>query len=71
MPEDPGTVTPFELWLVEGVEKGFCSKVFCMTHDGAPYDEIEEALIEDGHDPCVPAVRLYPEGAKDVDTSAS
>ena len=54
----------FEQWLEYGVEKGWCSRDVCSTHDGVPSTEEEDALWEEGHDPCVHVLRLWPEGAK-------
>lgn len=46
-------------WLEYGIEKGFCSKLVCSTHDGLPSSgEEEDAEWEEGGDPCVPAVRI-------------
>ena len=39
--------------------KGWCSDVVCSTHDGLPLTEEEENEMEEGWDPCIPAIRLY------------
>ena len=31
----------FEIWLTNGVERGWVSEVFCDTHDGAPMSDEE------------------------------
>jgi len=45
-------------WYRIGVREGFCSRSFCMTHDGPPLTDEEEADYEDGGDPCIHGVRL-------------
>lgn len=50
----------FDKWLQMGITLGYCSEVACDTHDPVPLTPAEEADMEDGGDPCVPAVRLYP-----------
>lgn len=43
----------FEIWLNNGVERGWVSDPFCNTHEGDPYMTEEEAQEwEDGGDPC-------------------
>lgn len=51
-----------EEWWRLGVESGWCSEPVCDTHDGMPVTDEERERFEEGADPCVPAVRLYPEG---------
>jgi hypothetical protein len=50
----------YEQWLEVGTKHKFCSEPVCNTHNGLPSTEEEDAMWEDGGDPCVPAVRLYP-----------
>lgn len=46
-------------WLQYGIDKGWVSNAFCMTHDGDPYMTEEESQEwEDGGDPCCPVVKL-------------
>jgi hypothetical protein len=52
----------YDEWLHFGVEKGYCSRPVCDTHDGLPNTEEESQEWEEGHDPCIPAVRLWGEG---------
>jgi hypothetical protein len=52
----------FHEWLDMGMRLGYCSEPVCNTHDGLPSTEQEDAMWEDGQDPCIPAVRLMPEG---------
>jgi hypothetical protein len=51
-------VMDFDEWLRYGVEQGFCSEQFCVTHDGGPWSGKEELMWEDGEDPCRHMVRL-------------
>jgi hypothetical protein len=45
-------------WLYVGIEKGWITEGFCMTHDGDPYmTEEEEKEWEEGGDPCCPVVK--------------
>jgi len=48
----------FEQWYKIGMEKGFCSEQFCMTHDAYPLHESEERAWDEGLDPCAHMVRL-------------
>lgn len=45
-------------WLTLGIERGFCGRPRCDTHDGADMTEEEKADFEDGGDPCICVVRL-------------
>jgi hypothetical protein len=51
----------FQEWLEIGMDLGYCSEPVCNTHDGLPSTPEEDEMWEDGGDPCVPAVRLYPD----------
>ena len=43
----------FEIWLDNGIERGWITEPFCNTHDGDPYmTEEEQQEWEDGGDPC-------------------
>ena len=59
-------VPDFDTWLAIGIEHGYCSSVYCDTHDGYPpeqeaKDEIEDLLTEyEGDwDFCWAVVHLY------------
>ena len=43
----------FEIWLDNGIDRGWITEPFCNTHDGDPY-MTEEEMQEwsDGGDPC-------------------
>jgi hypothetical protein len=44
----------FEIWLENGIERGWITEPFCNTHDGDPYMTEEEAtrVGRSGGDPC-------------------
>jgi hypothetical protein len=43
----------FEIWLDNGIQRGWITEPFCNTHEGDPYmTEEEEAEWEEGGDPC-------------------
>ena len=49
----------FDIWINNGIERGWITEPFCNTHDGDPYmseEEIEE--WDQGGDPCCHVVRL-------------
>ena len=48
----------FDEWLANGIEKGWCSPVFCWTHDAPPTSEEEDAEIEGGGEVCMFCTRL-------------
>ncbi len=48
----------FANWLEYGMEQGYCTTVYCDTHDGVPLTEAELELWEEGDDPCHHSVRL-------------
>ena len=43
----------FEIWLDNGIDRGWITEPFCNTHDGDPYmSEEEQQEWEAGGDPC-------------------
>ena len=43
----------FEIWLNNGIDRGWRTEPFCNTHDGDPYmSEEEQEEWESGGDPC-------------------
>ena len=43
----------FEIWLENGIDRGWITEPFCNTHDGDPYMTEEEMKEwDDGGDPC-------------------
>lgn len=53
----------FEQWLQAGIDNRWCGPAVCDTHDGTPTSAAEDAEFDDGHDPCLHIVRLYPDAA--------
>ena len=52
-------LTEFQIWMNNGIERGWVSEVFCATHDGPPIiTEEENKEWEDGGDPCAFCVRV-------------
>lgn len=51
----------FEEWLVIGMRKEWCGPPVCVPHDGIPTTEGEDAMMEEGDDPCIHILRLYPD----------
>ncbi len=50
-------------WLNEGVSEGWVSDVACAVHDGIPHTDEEDAMWDEGLDPCEPVLRVWgPEG---------
>jgi hypothetical protein len=60
----------FEEWLDYGVSHGFCSGVYCYTHDGPPLTETEVEIYEEGSDPCCASVRLGTEALWEEEAQA-
>jgi len=49
----------FEIWLDNGIERGWITEPFCNTHEGDPYMSEEEAQEwEEGGDPCQVVVKI-------------
>ncbi len=55
-------LSTFDGWLDHGVAVGFCGEELCIQHDGTPFTADEAELFEAGDDPCVPMVRIFPDG---------
>jgi len=51
----------FDHWLKFGIEQGFCGEGLCIQHEGTPFTPDEEQRYENGDDPCVPVVRVFPD----------
>lgn len=45
-------------WIEYGLSNGYCTPVYCDTHDGTPMTEAELELWEQGEDPCHHSVRI-------------
>lgn len=66
MTEQPDT-TPdegdeFWAWVQIGRDRGWVSEPVCDTHDGPPLTTEEANEFEEGYDPCVHVLRLWPDG---------
>jgi hypothetical protein len=49
----------FNVWLENGIERGWITEPFCNTHEGDPYMSEEEAQEwEEGGDPCQVVVKI-------------
>jgi hypothetical protein len=49
----------FEIWLENGIERGWVTEPFCNTHEGDPYMTYEEAAEwEEGGDPCQVVLKI-------------
>jgi hypothetical protein len=49
----------FEIWLENGIQRGWVSQPFCNTHEGDPYmTEEEEQEWEAGGDPCQVVIKM-------------
>ena len=49
----------FEIWLENGIERGWITEPFCNTHEGDPYmDEEDQQEWEDGGDPCQVVLKI-------------
>ncbi len=50
----------FEIWLENGIERGWVTPPYCNTHDGG-YEYMDEEEVEEwdqGGDPCCHVIRL-------------
>lgn len=53
----------FQDWMQLGIDKGWISPGFCMTHEGDQYMSAEEeAEWEEGGDPCCPVFKVLVQG---------
>jgi hypothetical protein len=51
----------FDEWLQYGFEHGYCGPPVCHTHDGVPSTMGEVEQFDEGDDPCIHIIRLYPD----------
>jgi hypothetical protein len=59
-------IRDFDIWLKEGIDKGWISTVYCGTHDGPDLTEEEQSSLENGNEPCIYASRIYGTQVSDV-----
>ncbi|CAB4164858.1 hypothetical protein UFOVP828_156 [uncultured Caudovirales phage] len=52
--------TEFEIWLLQGIDKGWITEPFCSTHDGGfqYMSKEEQEEWDQGGDPCCYVIRL-------------
>jgi hypothetical protein len=57
--EELSELQEFEIWLENGIERGWVTEPFCNTHEGDSYmtDE-EQAEWEEGGDPCQVVLKI-------------
>jgi hypothetical protein len=57
--EEISEMQEFDIWLENGINRGWITDPFCNTHDGDQYmtDE-EEKEWEEGGDPCQVVVKI-------------
>ncbi len=56
-------MTDFDEWIRVGMEQGWCGPPLCATHDGTPTSAGEDEQFDEGGDPCLHVIRLYPDQA--------
>ena len=57
--DDISSYEEFEIWLNNGIDRGWITEPFCNTHEGDPFMTDEESEEwEAGGDPCCHVVRL-------------
>ena len=61
----------FAEWLAIGVTQGWVSLPVCDTHNGPPLSEVEAAGFDDGYDPCVLVMRVWPDKKNEDKSSVS
>lgn len=53
----------YDEWHALGVNRDWVGAAVCATHDGVPTTAGEDNAHEEGEDPCVHILRLYPDTA--------
>jgi hypothetical protein len=57
--ENESDFNEYEIWLDNGIERGWITEPFCNTHEGDPYMSDEEAQEwEKGGDPCQVVIKI-------------
>jgi hypothetical protein len=57
--DDVSNYQEFEIWLENGIERGWVTEPFCNTHEGDPYmTEEESEEWEAGGDPCQVVIKI-------------
>lgn len=56
---DASNLNEFEIWLNNGIERGWITEPFCNTHEGDSYMSDEESQEwEEGGDPCQVVIKI-------------
>lgn len=55
------SVDDFNEWLQHGIEHGWVSDVVCETHEGVATTDEEAGELDEGYDPCIPVIRVWPD----------
>ena len=57
--ESVSNYNEFEIWLNNGIERGWVTEPFCNTHEGDPFmTEEEQEEWEAGGDPCQVVIKI-------------
>jgi hypothetical protein len=57
--ESDSNYKEFEIWLENGIERGWVTEPFCNTHEGDPFmTEEEQEEWEAGGDPCQVVIKI-------------
>ena len=57
--DDVSNYQEFEIWLENGIKRGWVTEPFCNTHEGDPYmTEEESEEWEAGGDPCQVVIKI-------------
>lgn len=57
-PEEHGR---FIDWIETGIKHGWIASPVCSMHEPLPLTAAEETELDDGHDPCLVAIRVWAE----------
>lgn len=58
-------------WLAIGESRGWIGPAVCVNHDGVPTTANEDAIAEEGGDPCVFMMRVYADDEERVMVEAN
>ena len=57
--DDISSYEEFEIWLNNGIDRGWITEPFCNTHEGDPFmTEEESEEWEAGGDPCQVVIKI-------------
>lgn len=49
----------FEVWLGNGISRGWIARPSCLTHDRLETTAEEEEEMDEGYDPCMVVARVW------------